>query len=490
MAMVKKIIQFTKTYQKITTIISLLILIGVYLGICAVNILRSPIWFDEAFSSYIIRFNFADIWAYTGIDVHPPLYYWVLQCWTDLFGNSVFAMRSLSVIFGVVGLVLTYAIMRKLTDSRKKGLIAAALVALSPFWVRYGIEARMYTMEISLLLGATLTLLYVKKNPKLWILYAGLILLAEWMQYFAALVILAQLVWWIIDNRDKKIKTWAKNCRGIFAAISGAVILSIPLIPSVLFMLHDVSSHGFWIPATTVVTPLNWLTNVLFYLNADQTSRYLTILLIVFVGLLLFKLIPKYKQPKLPICLIGIPTAVLMIINSFNERYVIISALALTMLVVCLLDKTRSSKVLVALLFICSLMGQYNIYQTGNTHIYHTSNPDTRQDYSKAIDYIRESVNEPITLISNDEFAYYNGAAYETKDVEVKIMPTAVLNEYSSVKMIYDNISNRFDRNNYLGKTVYFVTWEENDENVPNGFKILDRVKLADYTVLYTLRVE
>ena len=61
------------------------------------------IWFDEAFSWTLCReFGPLEIIQRTGNDVHPPFYYLVLWAWMRVFGESLWAMRFLSGIFGTV----------------------------------------------------------------------------------------------------------------------------------------------------------------------------------------------------------------------------------------------------------------------------------------------------------------------------------------------------------------------------------------------------
>ena len=89
-------------------VVALVAAIGAFLALTLTRLTTASIWFDEAYSAYLTRYNLADLTHYTAIDVHPPLYYYLLKGWTNLFGNSVAAYRSLSVVLGVIALVLIY----------------------------------------------------------------------------------------------------------------------------------------------------------------------------------------------------------------------------------------------------------------------------------------------------------------------------------------------------------------------------------------------
>ena len=88
------------------------------------------------------------------IDQHPPLYYILLHFWMKLGDNAVTA-RSLSALTGALTIPAIYWLGRRLAG-RDVGLLAALLLALSPFHVRFAQETRMYTL---LTLNATLALL-------------------------------------------------------------------------------------------------------------------------------------------------------------------------------------------------------------------------------------------------------------------------------------------------------------------------------------------
>ncbi|MEZ6125644.1 MAG: DUF2723 domain-containing protein [Planctomycetaceae bacterium] len=133
-----------------------------------------PIWFDEAFSwTLSTEFRPAEIVQRTR-DVHPPLYYLLLSGWVSIFGESLFAMRSLSVLLGtsvvfvawLVGLTVSDVVApespsegdrraRRLQREHMGGLIFSGLVATSAFQIRWSGEVRMYALLSLLFLLAT-----------------------------------------------------------------------------------------------------------------------------------------------------------------------------------------------------------------------------------------------------------------------------------------------------------------------------------------------
>ena len=102
-------------------------------------------WYDEGNSARIAERPLALIIAGAAGDIHPPLYYTLLHYWRALFGETEFALRMLSVVCGLGLVLFTYLLARRLWSERV-GLVAAALLALSPFAIYYSQEARMYAL--------------------------------------------------------------------------------------------------------------------------------------------------------------------------------------------------------------------------------------------------------------------------------------------------------------------------------------------------------
>src|SRR6185295_20406591 len=111
---------------------------------------------DEAFSWRMTTHAPADIVARTATDVHPPLYYLVLDGWTALVGDSPAALRGLSVLFGLAAVGLAYLLYVEVdryagaSRGRAGGLAAALLVALHADQVEHSRHVRMYGLGVML----------------------------------------------------------------------------------------------------------------------------------------------------------------------------------------------------------------------------------------------------------------------------------------------------------------------------------------------------
>ena len=88
------------------------------------------------------------------MDVHPPAYFALLNVWLVLAGYSQFALRFLSVTFGLLTVALLWRFARHLS-SGWAALLAGLFAAISPLYVAYSQEVRSYTMITFLALGST-----------------------------------------------------------------------------------------------------------------------------------------------------------------------------------------------------------------------------------------------------------------------------------------------------------------------------------------------
>ena len=163
------------------------------------------LWYDEAFSVYLAQYSLAEITARTAADIQPPLYYYLLHFWMMIAGDSEFAARFLSLIFGVLTIPLLYVTARKLFSNSTTAFLAVILGTISPLYVWYSQETRMYTMITFLLLLSSYALLYaLQSSPQpspykgekvWWVVFILANISAIYTHYFAFVIIAFQLLY-------------------------------------------------------------------------------------------------------------------------------------------------------------------------------------------------------------------------------------------------------------------------------------------------------
>ncbi|MHB0878445.1 MAG: glycosyltransferase family 39 protein, partial [Anaerolineae bacterium] len=169
------------------------------------------IWWDEGWSVALARMSVAQLAESTAHDVHPPLYYLALQGWTLLTGESEFALRFLSLWFGVSIVPLTYRLGRAVL-SPGAGLMAALLVAVSPFCVAWSQETRMYVVATALGIASTwLAVRLWREGRGFWpYLLTGVALL--YTLYLGIVFIMVQNLAWLalqVAERGRSWRRWA-----------------------------------------------------------------------------------------------------------------------------------------------------------------------------------------------------------------------------------------------------------------------------------------
>jgi hypothetical protein len=114
-------------------------------GLRSYAIGRKGLWLDEAFSVWLGWQRLPEMWGWIArLDQHPPLYYTLLNLWMRL-GDDASSVRLLSAVVGTLTIPVIFLLGRRLTGPGT-GLLAALLLAISPFHVRFAQEARMYTL--------------------------------------------------------------------------------------------------------------------------------------------------------------------------------------------------------------------------------------------------------------------------------------------------------------------------------------------------------
>lgn len=156
-------------------------------------------WSDEGLSFWRARQTWSavaqnTIWidGMASRDTNPALYFLLLHGWRELLGESIWALRLLSVLAGVVSAPLLTQLGRRLFGPAV-GLAAAALLAIAPLHVWQSQELRNYSLLLTFNLAAVygLARLLTDARPRrrwawLWI---GATLAGVYTHYFGLFVL-------------------------------------------------------------------------------------------------------------------------------------------------------------------------------------------------------------------------------------------------------------------------------------------------------------
>jgi uncharacterized membrane protein len=221
------------------------------------------LWLDEAFSVYVAQQPFDRMIQLTTLhDTHPPLYHTLLHAWLRPgLGEDGSAARLFSVLLGIASVPLVYLLGRD-TGGTRVGLAAALLLAVSPFFVWYGQEARMYSLLAFLCLLSVYLLFraLTRGGTWTWCLYTAVTALALYTQLSAVFFALAGGVAVILylafqghsrpgapetRPRGEVLRPWL---------ISQGVIAGVWLAWLPMFLRQGETYQVFWIDVPTVAT--------------------------------------------------------------------------------------------------------------------------------------------------------------------------------------------------------------------------------------------
>ncbi|MBI4128934.1 MAG: glycosyltransferase family 39 protein, partial [Parcubacteria group bacterium] len=167
-------------------------------GIRIWNIGGESLRLDEAQSVWQASHSTEFIRVYMLKNVHLPLHNTLLHYWMQLFGTSEIAVRMLAVIPGILSIPVLYLLAREFVV-KKWALFATFVATVSPFWVWYSREIRMYTLLT--LMTALSYLFYVKivkeNRFRHYVFYTLANLVGIYTHYFFFLALIVQAIFFL-----------------------------------------------------------------------------------------------------------------------------------------------------------------------------------------------------------------------------------------------------------------------------------------------------
>jgi mannosyltransferase len=156
-------------------------------------------------------------------------YYLLLHYWMAAFGESVLAMRMLSVLAMTAAAACLTLAGRRLAGARA-GLLAGVVFALVPSVSRFAQEVRFYALEVLVATVATLLLLRALDRPSWprWVWYAACVAVLGYVDLVALCLLVGHLVgvvlqWW--QHRDARLFWFAPAAAaGVAACLPLALV--------------------------------------------------------------------------------------------------------------------------------------------------------------------------------------------------------------------------------------------------------------------------
>lgn len=239
---------------------------------------------------------------------HPPLFFCGMYAWLKLMSplgtEWVTKLRSLPALFGVGAIAAIYSLNR-LAFSKASGIIAAFLMAVSPFAVYLSQEARHYTMPMLLITLALLGLVQIQRDIFerqqlrfwVWVLWTIINSIGLYVHYFFALAFIAEIATLLVLMYSTKTTILHKRqiWLALIISISSVVISFIPWL--LVIFNHFNRSETNWLPSPNHIAPLyqtliNW---ILMVIALPVENQPLLIAVVCGLSMLIFAIWAGYQ---------------------------------------------------------------------------------------------------------------------------------------------------------------------------------------------------
>lgn len=230
-----------------TNVLFLLLLLFACCFYGYLDLIDTAIPYDDAYTAFMVKSSYAEIVKITAADVHPPLYYWGLKLFCQLFGDSIFSLRLFSSL-GVIATLLFGSFSLKKIFGDKVSLFFILLMILFPVTQFLVTEVRMYswTMFFVFVCGLYAFKLTQKDKNRDWIFFFVSGICAAYLHNYGLLSIIGiYVILFICIILQKKNKKKLLFCTLLF------IIAYTPWIFQLATQIGAVSSD-YWIKPLTL----------------------------------------------------------------------------------------------------------------------------------------------------------------------------------------------------------------------------------------------
>ena len=203
-------------------------------------------WIDEGWTVFFANLSLAELWRLLQVtEIKPPFYFPSIIYWAKLVGDSEYALRFYSLIFGVMAVPFSYRLGKDLGDNRL-GLLLALLITISPYQIWHSQDARNY----SILTAASATSMWGFVNIwqrggwRWWLIY---VMGTEWAMmthYHGVMLIGIQGLFLLL--------TWRRHWRGYLSWGISLSIMFLLYLPWLAFGGNLLQSYINWVEQPTL----------------------------------------------------------------------------------------------------------------------------------------------------------------------------------------------------------------------------------------------
>ncbi|AUT02016.1 hypothetical protein CLI64_17395 [Nostoc sp. CENA543] len=376
---------------------------------------------------------------------HTPLYFIIARYWVQCFGDSVTAIRSLSVLASILALPMMYWLCLEIFQNIYIAYFSVAFLAVSPFHILYSQEARPFSFWITVILFSSAALLQAQRSntARSWIIYSLSVSIGLWSFLLSILVYAAHTFYILVSERFR----WNRKIIAYLISLSFGCLTFVPWIV-VLIIHRDRARNYALVPAAYLTLIKAWIRNIsLFFadfsLNDSSPQIYLVVftlvllIVIVLVTYSIYFLVRNYQQQNnlFVLSLLLVPAVITIFADflfksqfSSSARYLIPTYLGMQIAVIYMLfqkiaghqpAKFPSQKQWYFLTVLLISISVSSCVTLVNSHQWWLKGTD---NYHHQIAKIINSSSEPL-VVSDDFFIRIFSLSHELrKDVKLQLM--------------------------------------------------------------------
>lgn len=320
------------------TVLWLALIVALATALGLVHLGDTSLWMDETISTTYARLPWSEfLTVIARQDQNMALYNLLLRAWIHV-GESEFAIRSLSLLWAVAAVPAIYALGAHLFD-RRIGLLAALLLSVNGFHLRYAQEARAYSLLVFLVILSTLFFVTALERPDRtrWAAYVVSSVLAVYTHYFALLVLAAQ--WASLPFLRLRALPWK-------ALVGSALAIGLLVLPLGALVLAGAPGMG-WVPRSGLHAIYDLFLHLAGYAGKPALVAYAILCMMALAG-------PLRRRTALVVSWLVVPVVLAWLLSLvkplFVPRFLIVSLPAFVILAAAGLGSIRRPAPLAAAL--------------------------------------------------------------------------------------------------------------------------------------------
>lgn len=397
--------------------------------------LNQSVWRDEAFSLNLVNLNFKDMLYMASLDVHPPLYYFLLKVFLVGFEflSGTENLIIVSKLFSIIPWLLLVSFFTYQYNKEGKCLEAFIfnVCMFGTVFIPYSIEIRMYSWALLFVTVSAFYCLQIIKRgeTKNWCLFLIFSMLSAYTHYYATVAVAflyLVLLFTVVKNR-KSYKPW-------LVVVGLSILIYLPWFLIALKQIFE-KSGNYWIEPITI-------SSLISYINFPFATGYPLFTISMFLIVLVVIVISIKKLIKLDryLTLIGLGTPIFLtlvgIIVSviirpfFVARYMIPALGVFWLLIASMISNSKFKKSIVISIFLINVVTYsywFNLermrdqqYKQFSNYLVSTSDEYlvANQDLYVLLNYYVNVIDFDIKEVSKEELQENEGIIIDFNDLE------------------------------------------------------------------------